>query len=134
MEPLTKPDFFVVSGDRSTWSVSTTMARHIEACLDARPRPRWITFVDLSGARVRVRARHIDSLTRSTAEQRAVERARLDAEHVGALPADRAERGHDGGGRGEELMAVKPEPVRRGAEDILQPLRRIAVAVSARPS
>jgi hypothetical protein len=31
------------------------MARHIEASLDARPCARWISFVDLTGARKELR-------------------------------------------------------------------------------
>jgi hypothetical protein len=51
------------------------MARFIEACLEADPAPRWVKFVDLTGARIRLRARLIDSISQSTAEQRASERA-----------------------------------------------------------
>jgi hypothetical protein len=68
-------DHFVVSARSETWYVSTEMARHVEACLDAQPRQAWICFVDLSGARVRVRSREIEYLVQSTAEQRAAERA-----------------------------------------------------------
>jgi hypothetical protein len=68
-------DHFVVSADCSTWCVSTEMARFIEACLEADPAPRWVKFVDLTGARIRLRARLIDSISQSTAEQRASERA-----------------------------------------------------------
>ena len=67
-------EYFVVSGDCGIWYVSTEMVRHIEACLDAVPRPRWVKFVDLSGARVRVRTRQIDYLYQCTADQRAAER------------------------------------------------------------
>src|ERR1041385_9342575 len=48
-------DFFIVSGDCSTWLVSTEMGRFIESILDATPRPRWVKFVDLAGSRVRLR-------------------------------------------------------------------------------
>jgi hypothetical protein len=67
--------YFVVSGDCCTWYVSTTMARFIEQCLDARPRPKWVKFVDLTGARVRLRARQIEYVCQCTADQRAAERA-----------------------------------------------------------
>jgi len=68
-------DYFVVSGECCTWYVSVTMARFIEHCLDARPRPKWLKFVDLTGARVRLRVRQVEYLYQCTAEQRAAERA-----------------------------------------------------------
>ena len=68
-------DYFVVSGESFTWYVSTAMAKAIEARLDAKPRPRWVTFVDLTGSRVRLRARQIEYICQRTAEQRAAERA-----------------------------------------------------------
>ncbi len=67
-------DYFIVSGDDSTWYVSSAMARHIESVLDAAPWARWVTFVDLAGSRVRLRTREIDYLCQCTAEQRAMER------------------------------------------------------------
>jgi hypothetical protein len=68
-------DHFVVSARSETWYVSTEMARHIEACLDVEHRQAWISFVDLSGARVRLRSRELEYLAQSTADQRAAERA-----------------------------------------------------------
>jgi hypothetical protein len=68
-------DFFVVSTEGDTWCVSTEMARHIDACLDADPMPRWVIFVDVTGARVRVRSDRIESLTQRSVEQRAISRA-----------------------------------------------------------
>jgi hypothetical protein len=68
-------DFFVVSTDGDTWCVSTEMARHIDTCLDADPMPRWVVFVDVTGARVRVRCDRIESLTQRSVEQRATSRA-----------------------------------------------------------
>jgi hypothetical protein len=68
-------DHFVVSARSETWYVSTEMARHIEACLDVEHRQVWISFVDLSGARVRLRSRELEYLAQSTADQRAAERA-----------------------------------------------------------
>jgi hypothetical protein len=69
------PDHFVVVADDCAWFVSTEMARFIEGCLEAEPPPRWVKFVDLTGSRVRVRARLIDAIHQSTAGQRAAERA-----------------------------------------------------------
>jgi hypothetical protein len=68
-------DFFVVSTEGDTWCVSTDMARHIDACLDADPMPSWVVFVDVTGARVRVRSDRIESLTQRSMEQRALGRA-----------------------------------------------------------
>ena len=67
-------DFFIVSGDCSTWLVSTEMARFIESILDASPRPRWVKFVDLAGSRVRLRTRQIEFICQCSAEQRASKR------------------------------------------------------------
>jgi hypothetical protein len=68
-------DYFIVSGDCGTWLVSTEMARFIESILDARPRARWVKFVDLAGSRVRVRTRLIEYICQCSAEQRASDRA-----------------------------------------------------------
>ena len=67
-------DFFVVSTEWDTWCVSTEMARHIDACLDADPLPRWLTFVDVTGARVRLRSDSVESLTQRSIEQRSIGR------------------------------------------------------------
>jgi hypothetical protein len=64
------PDYHVVVLRQCSYLVSTAMARHIECELDRWPRPRWITFVDLAGARYRVRAEAIESLEQSTPESR----------------------------------------------------------------
>ena len=68
-------EFFVVSGESSTWYVSAVMARFIERCLDAEPRAVWVAFVDLTGARIRLRTRRIDCICQCTPDQRAAERA-----------------------------------------------------------
>ncbi len=68
-------DYFVVSGENGTWYVSTAMARHIEAQLDAETPTGWVRFVDLSGSRVRLSIRQIEFLCQSTEEQRARDRA-----------------------------------------------------------
>jgi hypothetical protein len=74
--PLELPaDYLVVDARPAYWYVSPEMARAIEASLNATPVPVWITFVDLTGARVRVRARTIECVYHSTAEQRALWRA-----------------------------------------------------------
>lgn len=68
-------DHFVVSAKSATWYVSTEMARHIEACLEVEHHQAWISFVDLSGARVRLRSLEVEYVAQSTAGQRAAERA-----------------------------------------------------------
>jgi hypothetical protein len=72
--PMSLGDYFVVSTEWDNWCVSTEMARHIDACLDADPAPPWIAFVDVTGARVRVRADRVESLTQRSIEQRGVSR------------------------------------------------------------
>ena len=67
-------DYFVVAGEFCTWYVSTEMARFIESCLDARRPAEWVRFVDLAGARVRLRTRQIEYIAQCTAEQRAFQR------------------------------------------------------------
>jgi hypothetical protein len=68
-------DYFVVCGKNWTYFVSTVMARTIERQLDRWWRLPWITFVDLSGSRIRVRSSAIEQIAQCTAEQRATDRA-----------------------------------------------------------
>jgi hypothetical protein len=65
-------EYFVVIGEYSSWYVSTPMARLIEECLDAGA--EWVKFVDLTGARIRLRTRMINYITQHSADQRAMER------------------------------------------------------------
>ena len=64
------PEYHVLVMRQCVHAVSTVMARHVERQLDRWPRPRWVTFVDLSGARIRVRADAIEGLEHSTPESR----------------------------------------------------------------
>lgn len=68
-------DYFVVVAQYGVWHVSREMAQAIEATLNEAPAPGWVMFVDLTGARVRVRARLIEYVYQCTAEQRALARA-----------------------------------------------------------
>ena len=68
-------DYFEVETRWSTWYVSTVMARHIQGILAASKPPRWLTFVDLVGARILIRTDAIVSIAQNTAEQRS--RARI---------------------------------------------------------
>ncbi len=52
------------------WMISREMAAFIERELDRWPRRRWIKFVDVAGARVRLRAELIRSLRQSSADIR----------------------------------------------------------------
>ena len=70
----TAGDYFIVSAKRSTWYVSTEMARFIEAVLDRWPRPQWVKFVDILGSRVRLQTRQIEYVVQCTVEQRALDR------------------------------------------------------------
>ena len=68
-------DYFLVVTTSECWYVSRDMAQAIEASLSESPVPEWVMFVDLTGARVRVRARRIECIYQCTAEQRALARA-----------------------------------------------------------
>ena len=70
-------DFFVVIAGDCRFHVSTAMAAHIERVLGARWKSRWVTFVDLSGSRVRVRTDRITMVMQSTVDQRAAERTQI---------------------------------------------------------
>jgi hypothetical protein len=52
------------------WMISREMAAFIERELDRWPRRTWITFVDVAGARVRLRADLIRSIRQSSADIR----------------------------------------------------------------
>lgn len=67
-------DFVVVSGPFGRLSVTRNVAREIERVLDRRWRPRWVTFHDRVGSRVRVRANEIRLFVESTTAQRASDR------------------------------------------------------------
>jgi hypothetical protein len=68
-------DYFLVVSNFEVWYVSREMSQAIETSLNETPVPRWVMFVDLTGARVRVRARLIEYVYQCTAEQRALARA-----------------------------------------------------------
>ena len=69
-------DYFVIQARDSSWFfVSTVMARAIDRKLKRFFQPRWITFVDLSGGRIRLRTDDIMSFVQSTPEQRIADRA-----------------------------------------------------------
>lgn len=68
-EAVLYPDYFYLATKDWSYTVSREMARHIEREL-RRPLARWIVFVDIAGARVRVRSRMILALEQSSPETR----------------------------------------------------------------
>ncbi len=76
-------NYFLVCAECGHWPVSATMAAAIEHQLARWLPPRWITFVDLTGARIRIRTDQVRSVSQCYTETRAAERAlrrRLDEE------------------------------------------------------
>ncbi|HKG91952.1 MAG TPA: hypothetical protein VKA84_08685 [Gemmatimonadaceae bacterium] len=67
-------DFWVVTGDCGFFYVSEHTAHEIGCALDEQTPPKWLNFRDLSGSRVRVKSRQVDSIYEVTASQRAAER------------------------------------------------------------
>lgn len=67
-------DYFVVSTPDTNWCVSARMAEAIERVITARWPARWVTFVDLYGARVVVRTRLVQHLAQCYADNRAAYR------------------------------------------------------------
>jgi hypothetical protein len=63
-------DHHIVVTTQFSYIVSGVMARHIERELDRRRRPVWVTFVDVSGARVRIRSSVIEGVEQSSLETR----------------------------------------------------------------
>ncbi len=74
-QPEPPVDYFLVVAHYAEWYVSREMAQGIEASLIEEPTPPWVVFVDLTGARVRVRTRLISYVHQCTAEQRELARA-----------------------------------------------------------
>lgn len=85
-------DFVVVSGPFGNFCVTRNVAREIERVLERRWRPRWVTFHDRVGSRVRVRASEVRLFVESTTAQRAsdrqLERARRNEEKSDRRPGD----------------------------------------------
>ena len=74
-DPEVPDDYFTVGTNLLEWYVSREMAAFIDQWLDQTPPPRWVTFVDLTGARVRVRGRQVQYLCQCTVDQRSLARA-----------------------------------------------------------
>jgi hypothetical protein len=73
-EPPAAGDYFMLETPFSSWYLSVEMARAVDRDLTATPLPEWTVFVDLAGARVRLRTNRIESLVQCTADQRAAGR------------------------------------------------------------
>lgn len=74
-DPETPVDYFVIGTRMCDWYVSRDMAQFVEARLDELPAPAWIRFVDLTGARVRVRVGLVKYVCQCSADQRSLGRA-----------------------------------------------------------
>lgn len=74
-QPELPVDYFLVVARFEAWFVSREMVQAIEAALNLTPAPQWVMFVDLTGARIRVRSRLIEYIYQCTAEQRSLARA-----------------------------------------------------------
>jgi hypothetical protein len=73
-EPKLPTDYVVVGTEWREWYVRREMAQFVDGELDRNPLPRWTAFVDMTGARVRVRSRLIEYVLQCTVEQRALAR------------------------------------------------------------
>jgi len=63
------PEYFVVTGG-NRWIVSSATAREIDRALKRWPRPKWIRFVTVAGATVRIKLAWLGTLEQSTPESR----------------------------------------------------------------
>lgn len=73
-QPVSAGDYFEIITPDDVFYVSREMVMCIERAMNRWWQPRWATFVDVAGARVRVRARTIVIIRQSDAEQRAAYR------------------------------------------------------------
>jgi hypothetical protein len=76
-EPAPEPkpgDYFVLSTREANWYLSPAMAQVVERELVRAGPDEWVTFVDLTGARIRVRAGLVQYLAQCYTENRAEER------------------------------------------------------------
>jgi hypothetical protein len=73
-EQVLYPEYYWLITRRCSYPISIVMLRHVERELNRWPRPRWITFVDLAGARIRLRSTMIDGIEQSSPETRAWQR------------------------------------------------------------
>lgn len=69
-QPPRAGDYYIVSTEDGWYFVNADTAARISRVLEARWPPRWVRFVDLTGARVWVRTRLVESLRESTERNR----------------------------------------------------------------
>jgi len=97
MEVLEEPDeerldgdFWVVYGEVWTYYVSAATAREVARRIGGWWTPRWVTFLDVSGSRIRMRTQDIRGIHESTelqrARVRAFQRARLREDNADRRP------------------------------------------------
>lgn len=67
-------DYFVLCTREANWYLSTAMARVVERELNLAGPDDWVTFVDIHGARIRLRAGLVQYLAQCFATNRAEER------------------------------------------------------------
>src|SRR5688572_8716478 len=80
-EEVLYPEYYLLIARRCNYPISVVMLRHVERELNRWPQPRWITFVDLAGARIRLRSTVIEGFEQSSPETRAWQR-RVIAEWI----------------------------------------------------
>ena len=68
-------EYFVITGDCGSYYVSRETATRVARDLDRLWVPRWLSFTDIVGSRIRVLSRRVDAIFESTAEQRTAERS-----------------------------------------------------------
>jgi hypothetical protein len=83
---LLHPDHHIVATTEFSYIVSPVMAKHIERELDRRRPRHWITFVDVSGARIRIRTSAIEGLEQSSLETRDLWRKWREQRRAEAVP------------------------------------------------
>lgn len=66
--------YFIVNARTDTFYVSPETAARLGRLLDRRWRPRWLKFVDMTGARVWLRTANVESVFESTETLRSRDR------------------------------------------------------------
>ena len=74
-EPQLADEYFVIETPQYWFAVSRETAHSIERLLDRWWGPRWITFIDIYGARRRILRSAVDFISESTPSLRAAGRA-----------------------------------------------------------
>ena len=88
MEEEVPADYWIVSSEVGNFAVSADEAGSVLSALGASDAKAWVQFEDLFGSRYRLRAKRIDAVWESTAEQRQKER-RFTSERRSEAKRDR---------------------------------------------